>query len=70
MSNISTDKKIEYLLYAVAEKTKMGLDMEDSVERAKSEIIHIWEQDMTEIENTASMVYGDNTGKNKQKGIK
>ena len=60
MSKISTDKKIEYLLYAVAEKTKMGIDMEDSVKRAKSEIIHVLDQDMTEIENMAAMVYGDN----------
>lgn len=57
MKNISTDKAIECILYAVAHKSKMGLDIEDSVERAKSEIINIWEKDIDDIQNISSLIF-------------
>ena len=49
MENISTDRAIECILYAVAEKQKIGLDMQDSVERAKGEIFNLWSRDMSEM---------------------
>lgn len=49
--NISTDKAIECILYAVAEKTKMGIDIEESVRVAKDEMLGFWDRDMAEIEN-------------------
>lgn len=50
MSKVSSDERIEAILFAVAEKTKMGLDMEETVKRAKSEILDIWSEDMRQIE--------------------
>lgn len=51
MNNISTDKAIELILYAVAEKTKMGIDIEESVRVAKNDMLGFWDRDMIEIEN-------------------
>ena len=48
---ISSDKIIEAVLYAVAEKQKIGLDMEETASRAKNELLYIWSKDMDEIEN-------------------
>lgn len=48
--NTSTDEIIEAALYAVAEKQKMGLDMEESVKRAKNELLSVWSKDMSEME--------------------
>jgi len=50
MSKVSSDERIEAILFAVAEKIKMGLDMEETVKRAKSEILDIWSEDMRQIE--------------------
>ena len=52
MNNISTDKAIELILYAVAEKTKMGIDIEESVRVAKNDTLGFWDRDITEIEKT------------------
>jgi cytochrome c556 len=60
MNNISTDTAIELILYAVAEKTKMGLDMEQVVRAAKNDLIGFWEKDMKEIEHSCHSVYGGN----------
>ena len=49
---MSTDKAIELLLYAVAEKTKMGIDIEESVRVAKNDMLGFWGRDMTEIEKS------------------
>lgn len=57
MNNISTDKAIELLLYAVAEKTKMGIDMEKSIDVARNEIFSLWQRDMKEIEETCQSMY-------------
>lgn len=48
--NISTDKAIELILYGLAEKIKIGLDMESCVKVAKNDIIGIWSDDMSQIE--------------------
>jgi hypothetical protein len=50
MNNISTDTLIELILYAVAEKVKMGLDIEQVVRAAKNDLLGFWEKDMKEIE--------------------
>jgi sRNA-binding carbon storage regulator CsrA len=55
MNNISTDKAIELLLYAVAEKTKIGIDMESSVNVAREEIFSLWKRDMIEIEALSAL---------------
>jgi len=55
---ISTDDAIECVLYAVAEKQKMGLDMEESVKVAKMELLNFWSRDMREIESCMYEIYG------------
>jgi len=50
MAKVSSDERIEAILFAVAEKIKMRLDMEETVKRAKSEILDIWSEDMRQIE--------------------
>ena len=50
MAKVSSDERISAILFAVAEKIKMGLDMEETVKRAKSEILDIWSEDMRQIE--------------------
>ena len=50
MNNISTDKAIELISYAIAEKTKIGIDIEESVRVAKNDMLGFWDRDMTEIE--------------------
>jgi hypothetical protein len=50
MSKVSSDERIEAILFAVAEKIKMGLDMEETVKRAKKDILDIWSEDMRQIE--------------------
>ena len=52
MNNISTDNAMELILYAVAEKTKMGIDIEESVRVAKNDMLGFWGRDMTEIEKS------------------
>jgi len=47
---ISTDKKIECILYAVSFKQKYRLNIEESIQRAYEELYHIWKQDMNERE--------------------
>lgn len=48
--HISTDDAISAVLYAVANKAKMGLDIEQTVKVAKTEILGFWTRDMAEIE--------------------
>ena len=57
MDNISTDKIIEAVLYAVAHKEKMGLDMEESVRVAQNELLHFWSRDMSGIEESCRLMY-------------
>jgi sRNA-binding carbon storage regulator CsrA len=52
MNNLSTDKAIELILYAVAEKQKIGIDMEKNIDVARNEIFSFWKRDMKEIEET------------------
>jgi len=47
---ISTDKAIESILYAVAKKTEMGLDVEACVNVARTDLLGIWSDDMSQIE--------------------
>ena len=63
MNNMSTDKAIELLLYAVAEKTKMGIDIEKSVDVARNEIFYFWQRDMIEIENAITPPLEDTSKK-------
>lgn len=46
----SSDHIIEAVLYALAEKQKLGLDMEESVKRAKNDLTHLWIKDMENLE--------------------
>ena len=55
--NISTDKAIEFILYAVAEKQKMGLDMEQNIHVAKMELLNIRSQDMSQIETDLHLLH-------------
>ena len=57
MNGISTDKAIELLLYAVAEKTKIGIDMESSISVAREEIFSLWKRDIREIEEACQSIY-------------
>lgn len=52
MNILSTDKAIELILYAVAEKQKIGIDMEKSIDVARNEIFYFWKRDMKEVEET------------------
>ncbi len=54
MTKVSTDILIDCVLYAVAEKKKIGLDMGESIKRAKQELLHAWNSDMAEIEKDAT----------------
>lgn len=56
--SISTDKVIEAVLYAVAEKQKMGLDMEENVKRAKEELLSVWSRDMNKMETDVRSCLG------------
>jgi hypothetical protein len=46
---MSTDKFLECILYAVVEKTKMGLNTEDIIKIAQNEVITLWTKDIKEI---------------------
>jgi hypothetical protein len=53
---MTTEKKIECILYGVAEKQKIGLDMEKNIEVAKNELLHLWTSDMSQIEQDANRI--------------
>jgi hypothetical protein len=50
ISSISTDDAISAILYGVANKVKMGLDIEETVKVAQTDILGFWSRDMREIE--------------------
>ncbi len=50
ISSISTDDAISAILYGVANKVKMGLDIDETVKVAKTDILGFWSRDMREIE--------------------
>jgi hypothetical protein len=54
---ISTDKAIELILYALAEKIKIGLDMEACVDAARNDLLDFWDKDIKEVERDANTVY-------------
>jgi hypothetical protein len=47
---ISTDAAIPAILYAVAHKVKMGLDVAKTIKVAQRELLGFWDRDMNEIE--------------------
>jgi len=50
VETISTDAAIPAILYAVAHKVKMGLDVEQTTKVAQMELLGFWSRDMNEIE--------------------
>ncbi len=54
---VSTDDAIEAILYGVAQKQKIGLNMEEIVKVAKRELLAIWRSDMNKIESDTMEIY-------------
>jgi len=54
--SISTDDAIPAILYGVANKVKMGLDEEETIKVAQTDILGFWLRDMSEIERDVNEI--------------